>query len=350
MNMNARFKHFFSSNEFYVAIAVVILCAVIGLRNPAFFSSHTAINLTRAAIVPGIMVFAVMLGIIAGGIDISFPAIAVASMFLTSRYFEAIGFTGPVILPILMSVGIGTVLGSINGIIIAFFKLPAFIVTLGTAHLFHGLLVWIVGARPVHRLPLPMEELSRAELFRVVGEQHTSSVPLTVLFLIGIIVIVYFILNFTMLGRGIYAIGGDRVSAERAGFNIKGITIFIYAFIGFASGLAGILHTIHSRLSIPTDLIGSELLIIAAAVLGGTRISGGKGTVLGSLLGLALITIARNNLVMMGIPSTAQQLVVGLIIVIGTGITAYQAMKKADKLPRILDKTTRSGGGTVAKS
>jgi len=319
------------------------------MRNPAFFTIHTAFNLTRAAVVPGIMVFAVMLGIIAGGIDVSFPAIAVSSMFLTSRFFESIEFTGPVILPILMSIAIGTALGLFNGVIIAFFKLPAFIVTLGTAHLFHGVFVWLIGARPVHRLPPPMEDMSRAELIRITGEVHVSSVPVTVLFLLGIIAVVYFILNYTMLGRGIYAIGGDRVSAERAGFSVKGITIFVYAFIGFASGLAGILHTIHSRLSIPTDLIGSELLIIAAAVLGGTHIGGGRGTVLGSILGLALITIARNNLVMMGVPSTAQTLVVGVIIVIGTGISAYQAMKKANKLPRILEKTADAGGGTVAK-
>lgn len=344
-----KLKRFMKSNEFYVAIAVVLLCIIIGLRNPVFFSVHTLVNLTRAAIVPGIMVFAVMLAIIIGGIDVSFPAIAVSSMFLTSRLMESIEFTGPVAVPILMSIAIGTLLGSVNGVIIAFFKFPAFIVTLGTSQLFHGLLVWIVGARPVSRLVPPMEAMSRAEVFRIAGEQHTSSMPVTVWFFLGMMLVVYIILNFTMLGRGIYAIGGDRVSAERAGFPVKTITIFVYAFIGFASGMAGIFHTIHARVSMPTDLIGSELLIIAAAVLGGTSIMGGKGTVLGSFLGLALVTIARNNLVMMGVPATAQQFVVGVIIVVGTGITAYQAMKRENKLPRILDNAAKIGGGDSAK-
>jgi len=338
-----------NSNEFYVAITVLILCIIIGMRNSNFFTIHTLFNLIRAAVVPGIMVFAVKMGIIAGGIDVSFPAIAMSSMFLTARYFDSIDFSGPMIWPILMSIAIGTVLGAFNGVIIALFRLPAFIVTLGTAHLYQGVFVWLIGSAAVERLPPSMEAMSRAELYRVTGDVHASSIPVTFLFLVAIILVVYFILKYTMLGRGIYAIGGDMVSAERAGFPVKGITIFVYTFIGFASGLSGILHAIQSRRSVPTDIVGSELLIIAACVLGGTSISGGKGTVLGSILGLALITIARNNLVMMGIPSTAQQLVVGIIIVVGTGISAYQAMKKENKLPRILEKTVPSGGDSVEK-
>ena len=349
MNSRLSLKKITTSNELYVALAVVILCIVIGLRNSNFFTIHTLFNAARAAVVPGIMVFAVKLGIIAGGIDVSFPAIAMSSMFLTSRFFDSIDFTGLVVFPILMSIAIGTVLGLFNGVIIALFKLPAFIVTLGTAHVYQGVFVWLIGSAAVERLPPPMEDMSRAEIIRITGQVHSSSLPVTFWFLLGTILLVYFILNYTMLGRGIYAIGGDRVSAERAGFSVKGITIFVYTFIGFCSGMAGILHAIQSRRSVPTDIVGSELLIIAACVLGGTNIGGGKGTVLGSILGLALITIARNNLVMMGIPSTAQALVVGVIIVVGTGISAYQAMRKADKLPRILDKPGAAGGGSDGK-
>ena len=340
-------KKFMKSNEFFVALTVLLLCLIIGIRNPVFFTANNAVDLLKATTVNGIMAFALMLGIISGGIDVSFPAIAVCSMYLTSKYMEAISFTGPVFLPILMSIAIGTALGLTNGLIIALFKLPAFIVTLGTSSLFHGLLIWIVGAKPVNRLPAPMEAMSRAEIFHIRGENYISILPVTFWFLLIIMVIVWFILNYTMLGRGIYALGGDRVSAERAGFSVIGITIFVHTFIGAASGLAGICHTIQARTCVPTDLIGSELIIIAAVVLGGTYITGGRGTVLGTALGLALITIARNSLIMMGIPSAAQKFVVGIIIVTGTGISAYQAMKKTNKLPRILEKTT--GGGAVAK-
>ncbi len=339
-------KNLLKTNEFYVAMSVMALCLVIGIRNPVFFTANNAVDLLKAGVVHGIMVFALMLGIIAGGIDVSFPAIAVCSMYLTSKYCESVEYSGSVVWPILMSIAIGTLLGLINGLIIAYFNLPAFIVTLGTSSLFHGLLISIVGAKPVNRLEAPMEAMSKAEIFHVEGENYTSILPVTFWFLLGIVIIVYFILNYTMLGRGIYALGGDRVSAERAGFSVKGITIFVYGFIGFASGIAGICHTIQARTSVPTDLMGSELIIIAAAVLGGTHITGGRGTVLGSALGLALITIARNSLIMLGIPSEAQKAVVGLIIVAGTGVSSYQAFKSSSKLSAIIDDA--KGGEAVA--
>lgn len=341
-------KKLLKRNELYVGIAVVMLSLIIGIRSPVFFTANNAVDLLKAAIVNGIMVYAVMLGIIAGGIDVSFPAIAVCSMYLTSKLCESISYTGSVAWPILLSVAIGTALGLINGLIISSFKLPAFIVTLGTSSVFHGLLISIVGAKPVNRLTPTMEAMSKAEIFHIKGENYTSILPVTFWFLLAIIVVVYVILNYTMLGRGIYAMGGDRVSAERAGFNLRGITIFVYGFIGLASGLAGICHTIQARTCVPTDLVGGELIIIAAAVLGGTNIAGGKGTVLGTTLGLALITIARNSLILMGIPPTAQRAVVGLIIVIGTGISAYQAMREANKIPKVMDEEPMEGGALNA--
>lgn len=323
-------------NEFYVGTALIALCVIIGLQNPVFFTANNAVDMIKAAVVNGIMVYAVMLGIIAGGIDVSFPAIAVCSMYITSKLCEQISYTGSVVWPILFAVAIGTLLGIINGLIIGSFKLPAFIVTLGTSSAFYGLLISLLGAKPVNRLTPPMEAMSKAEIFHVQGENYISILPVTFWFLLAIILIVFFLLKYTMLGRSIYALGGDRVSAERAGFNIKGITIFVYGFIGFTAGLAGITHTIQARTCVPTDLMGSELIIIAAAVLGGTSISGGKGTVLGTTLGLALITIARNSLILMGITPTAQRAVVGLIIVIGTGVSAYQAMRETNKIPKIM--------------
>lgn len=335
-------------NEFFVAITLVALALIIGLRSPVFFTAANFVDLLKNSTVTGLMAFAVMLGIIAGGIDVSFPAIAVCSMYLTTKYFDSIKHDGSVLWPILMAAAIGLALGVINGLIITKFNLPAFIVTLGTSSLFSGLLISIVGAKPVNRLPKSMERLSKAEFFRVQSGEAISSLPYTFAFLVVTIIVVYILLKYTMLGRGIYAIGGDRVSAQRAGFNVKGITIFVYGFIGLVSGIAGICHTIQARLCIPTDLMGSELLIIAAVVLGGTNISGGSGTVLGSILGLALITMTKNSLILLGIPSTGQRFVLGLIIVIGTGVSAYQVLRASRKMPKILeDEDTRGGVANV---
>jgi simple sugar transport system permease protein len=332
-------------NEFYVGLAVAGLSIIIGLINPVFFTANNAVDLLKAAIVSGIMIYAVMMGIISGGLDVSFPAIAVCSMYITSKLCAHVSYSGSVVWPILLSVLIGTMLGAINGLVISLFKLPAFIVTLGTSSIFYGLLISLLGAKPVNRLTPPMEAMSKAEIFHVQGENYISILPLTFWFLLAVIVAVFFILNYTMLGRGIYAIGGDRVSAERAGFNITGITVFVHSFIGLCAGLGGISHTIQARTSVPTDLMGGELIIIAAAVLGGTNIAGGKGTVLGTTLGLALMTIARNSLILMGIPATAQRAVVGVIIVVGTAVSAYQAMKEINRIPKIMDDESPSAEG-----
>lgn len=343
-------KKLLKRNEFFVALTVVLLSLIIGIKNPVFFTAANMVDLMKNSIVPGIMAFALMLGIIAGGIDVSFPATAVVSMYLTSKLVDSMKYEGSVVWPILMAAGIGLVLGLINGFIITKFDLPAFIVTLGTSSVFHGLLVSIVGAKPVNRLVKPLEAFSKGEIFRVQSGEVISILPYTFIFLIAIMVVVFFILKYTMLGRGIYAVGGDRVSAERAGFNVKGIIIFVYGFIGFAAGIAGICHTIQARMSIPTDLMGSEMLIIAAVVLGGAKISGGSGTVLGTALGLLIITISRNSLILLGIPSTWQRFVIGVIIVAGTGISAYQALKNSRKIPKILDDAEEIDAGGVANA
>ena len=330
-------KKIVKTNEFFVAITLVVMCTVIQSISPSFLTPVNITSLLRQLTVNGIMAFALMMGIIAGGIDVSFPAIAVCSMYITQKLMEKIDYSGLLVWPILMAVGIGTVLGFINGVIIAGYRLPAFIVTLGTSSLFYGLLVSVLGSKPVNRLPAVMENFSKTGLFTVSNNTMSATLPYTFLFLILVMVIVWFILRYTMLGRGIYAIGGDRVSAERAGFNVTWITIFVYTFIGSAAGLAGIVHSLQSRNCIPTDLYGGEMMVIAAVVLGGTKISGGKGTVFGTLLGLMLITISENSLILVGIPSHWQRFATGVIIVVGTALSAYQALKSANKIPKILD-------------
>jgi len=330
-------KKIIKTNEFFVALTLIVMCIIIQSISSSFLTPVNITSLMRQLTVNGIMAFALMMGIIAGGIDVSFPAIAVCSMYITQKLMEKIDYSGLLVWPILMAVGIGTVLGFINGTIIACYRLPAFIVTLGTSSLFYGLLVSVLGSKPVNRLPAVMEAFSKTGLFTVSNKTMSATLPYTFLFLILVMVIVWFILKYTMLGRGIYAIGGDRVSAERAGFNVKWITIFVYTFIGAAAGLAGIVHSLQSRNCIPTDLYGGEMMVIAAVVLGGTKISGGKGTVFGTLLGLMLITISENSLILVGIPSHWQRFATGVIIVVGTALSAYQALKSANKIPKILD-------------
>jgi len=126
--------------------------------------------------------------------------------------------------------------------------------------------------------------------------------------------VTWYILNRTLIGRALYAVGGNAGIASRLGYNLRTVHVFVFAYAGLLAGIAGIMHVSSNRLANPFDLAGSELDVIAAVILGGARITGGSGTVLGTLLGVLLITLVNNVLILVGIPSTLQLAIIGLFI------------------------------------
>jgi simple sugar transport system permease protein len=190
-----------------------------------------------------------------------------------------------------------------------------------------------IGTRIITNLPRGWVRFSRSTLIEVTKDDGSKFfLSSSVILLLIFIIFAWILLRYTMLGRGIYAIGGDRVAAERAGFNTTRIQFFIYGFVGFLSGIVGVTHASLIRNANPFDLVGSELTVIAAVVLGGASITGGRGSVLGTVLGIFLIVIMNNSLILLGIPSYWQKVVIGLIIIISTGSTAYQSRKKREAL------------------
>ncbi|MDF2679418.1 MAG: putative transporter permease protein [Brevibacillus sp.] len=321
-------KKVVQTSEFYVAIVVLALFLVIGSQSSAFFTTTNLFDLIRSGIVPGIFVMCAMLVIISGGIDVSFPAIATFSMFCATKILHSMQYDGPVFVAFLLSGLIGLCLGFINAVFISLFRLPALIVTLGTSSMFSGFLLTFVGSSQISDLPKPLLTFSKEQIFKFTNDSGiTVGLPVAVLVTFGVILLVALLLRYTMMGRGIYALGGDAVSAQRIGFSPVRIQFFIYGFVGLMAGVAGMIHTTMMRNSNPVDLLGTELLIIAAVVLGGTRITGGHGTVLGSLLGLLLVITIQNSLILLGIPSYWQRFVIGALILIGTGVAAYQVKR-----------------------
>lgn len=328
-------KKILSTNEFFVALVIIVFSIIIGSKNSAFFTAGNLIDLLRSSIVMGIFAIGVLIVIISGGIDVSFTAIASFCMYTTTKVLNYYNFQGSILVAFALAGAIGLILGLINSTFISFFKLPTLIVTLGTASMYSGFLLAFIGVREISNLPVSMSEFAKMNILKVTSENGVvSNLHFSIIILITVIVFTWLILKYTMLGRGIYAIGGDRVAAERAGFNIRAIQFFIYGFVGLLSGIAGIIHTTLMRNSNPVNLLGTELIVIAAVVLGGARITGGHGTVLGTLLGLFLVVIMNNSLILLGVPSYWQRLVIGLIILIGTGVTAYRTVRPSRQLNR----------------
>ncbi|MCX7939505.1 MAG: ABC transporter permease, partial [Thermoflexales bacterium] len=255
--------------------------------------------------------------------------IAVFSMYTTTVILKNLNYTGDMALFFLLSALIGLGLGLINAFFIARFKLPTLIVTLGTQSMFRGFLLFVIGSKIIRDIPPGMAEYSRAFLFTVTDERGvTVGLHSAVLWLAAVSVIAFVLLRYTMLGRSIYALGGSREAAERVGFNVTRTQVFIYAFVGVLAGIAGMIFGGLNRQANAQDIVGQELDVIAATVLGGASIMGGRGTVIGTLLGVMLVVVMSNSLVLMGIPATWQRVVIGAIIIIGTAIPTLRTLRQ----------------------
>lgn len=316
-------------NECLVALAILILSVSMGLVNPVFFSLDNLSDLLRGGIVIGILALGVMVALVSGGIDVSFTAIAAFSFYATTRILADLGYEGNVVPAFLLSALLGLTLGSVNAFFISLFRLPTLIVTLGTLSLFRGVLLTFVGSEYITRLPPGMIEFSRLNLWSgttVAGASYR--LPLAFLLLVAAALVTAFILRRTLFGRGIYALGGAPEAAERAGFNVVFLQFFIYAYIGLLAGVAGMVHVSLVRIANPFDLVGMELNVIAAVVLGGARITGGHGTVTGTLLGVGLVVLINNNLILLGVPPYWQKVLIGMLILLGTGLPALAAWRR----------------------
>jgi len=300
-----------------------MMIAAIGLANPVFYSLSNLFDLCKSSTVVGLFALGVLVVLVSGGIDVSFAAIGAFSMYVTSRTLLALDFHGSAVIAFLLAGIIGLSLGLFNAVFVAFFRLPTLIVTLGSASLFRGLLLGFIGTTIVNNLPEGMVRFSKLTMWNsTLANGTTTGLSWSFLLFVLAALLVGLLLQRTMLGRGIYAMGGNLVAAERAGFNIRRRQLFIYGFVGLLSGVAGIVHACTMRNANPFDLVGMELNVIAAVVLGGAGITGGRGTVLGTVLGVFLIVTINNSLILLDVPSYWQKVVTGLVILVSTGITA----------------------------
>ncbi|MGP9539136.1 ABC transporter permease [Brachybacterium sp. AOP43-C2-M15] len=304
-----------------VVIATVVLFAI---ANPSFLSLAHLFGLGRSTVYLGLMALGVMLVLLTGGIDISVSAIAVSSMYLTTVTLIAFDYQGTFLLAVALAVAIGAVLGLVNGILVTWLKLPSLIVTIGTLTLYRGALLAFVGTERFRTLPAQMAEFSGFAVFRTSDGGRLVALHGAVLILVVLAVVLALALSRTWWGRYIYAIGDNQGAAERMGVPVARIRITAFVLSGALAGLAGLFYAAMSRTADPASLNGVEMMVLAAVVLGGTAVTGGRGSVLGTLLGVLLITIVGSSLVLVGIPTAWQQLFIGLFVLFGVGIPALR--------------------------
>lgn len=317
------------NNEGVLALTILVLVLVMSLVNGDFFTVSTLFSILRNSLVEMVFALGVLIVIISGGIDVSFPVIGIFAGYTVVVLAQNGEFDPGVVGALLIAVVVGSLLGLVNGGLIARFRLPTLIVTLGTQGIFRGVLLAYVGSKYIAELPESLAALSTADLFTHQQGSTTSRLHVFIVPVVLLCLAVHWLLRRTMFGRGVYALGGDSESARRAGFPVVRLQVMIYVLVGLLAGIAGIMHVILSRNANPYELAGTELDTIAAVVLGGASILGGRGSVLGAVLGVLLIAVIKNSLILMGVPGTWQRIAVGLLLVAGVSIQALGARRRA---------------------
>ena len=336
MNNERRVSLALTSTPMILIYVMVVFCVIAAIRQPAFLSPATLINLCRAGIFTMCFAICEMVVIISGGIDVSFPAIGCVAMYVPMYMYNNGMGVDSVFFFFGVAILIGLAFGILNGVLVAILKLPPLIATLATSSVASGGLIMLLGTREFTTLPPSLDWLYSINLLTYTDPATGFKYPLTILFLVPVIlcIVVALVLRYTMLGRGLYAIGGDKNAARVAGFNVKKLQFTAYIFCSVMASATAMIYTTLMHSSTTTALMGEEMIIIAACVVGGCRLTGGHGGVGGTILGVLLITLVRNNLNMLGVPTSWQTFAVGLVLLLGAVLSSIQA-KRIRKLGKI---------------
>ena len=332
MKISKSLRRFVASNEFVTLLILLAVMVVFYIINPTFLTQRNIYDLFRTMIVTGIFACGVMMVIINGGIDLAFMAIAICSAYSTIRLAISVGGEWPFVLLALVSCAIGLVFGLLNAFLVNKFKMPVFIATLAVSTTIRGLMLQFVGNEYVASSEMPEAaiEFSKTYWFMTTDASgSTYGLHFSVFITLAVMIATALLLRYTIIGRGVYALGGDEVSTTRIGFNVKNLRRFIFGYAGMLAGLGGIIYVSNNRMADPMSFQGEELTVIAAVVLGGTSIKGGKGSVFGILLGLLLTNVINNNLTLINVPSYWEKFTFGLLIVIAVLVQSIKAKRQA---------------------
>jgi ribose/xylose/arabinose/galactoside ABC-type transport system permease subunit len=301
---------------------MLIICLLSALKPDTFLTTDNFLNVLRRSSVNGIIAVGMTAIIISAGIDLSVGSMMALSGMVGAWVMILIGGTNPqgaaLVLGTIVGIVTGIICGSLNGLLVTKLKLPPFIVTLGTMSTFRGI-SYVMNAGKPYNIPH----------YKYLNEGVVLGIPISILMFAVIIALAGFVLKYSRLGRYTYAIGSNREAAFHAGVNVDSCLIRIYALTGLVVGIAAMITTSRAVSAQPTAGVALELDIIAAVVIGGASLSGGRGTIIGTLIGTLLISFLRNGCTLLDIETNVQLIVIGAIIIIAVAVDQLARSKAA---------------------
>ena len=302
-------------HDVQIGAIVLLMLAFFGMLSPGFLTLGNFADLLETYSVMAIMAAGLLVVLISGGIDISFEAIAAVSQFLVATIL--VRFGGNWFVAFSLAGLFGALLGAVNALLIYYLRAISVIVTISTMTFYFSILMFVTQGRSIYNLP---------NWFT--SDLSFLSVPFPVMVAAVALVLTLFILSRLTIGRQIYGLGGNPEAAKRMGCNIVGLQCFAYGYSGFMAAIAGIVQAHRVEEVVPYALIGRELDVLAAVVLGGASLAGGIGTVSGTVLGILLLAVLQNGLTLLGVSSYSFGLVTGVVILVSVSATAYTAKRQ----------------------
>lgn len=304
--------------EGLLLLVILLVGAVWSLLTPHFLTLQNLVDLVESYSVTAILALGLFVVLLSGGIDISFAAIASIAQYATAVAATRAGLPAWLCIPLGLSIGVA--LGAVNAALIRWLEVTSIIVTIATMSVYFSLLMWITGGRSIYLLP---DWWSTRIVFWQTETETGDLVRITLPIVVaaGAALATWLLITRTNAGRQLVAMGGNPEAARRLGVSLTAMHFLAYGWLGLMAGLGGLVQAHRVGESVPNAMVGGELNVLAACVLGGASLTGGRGTVGGVLLGILLLAMLQNGLNLLGVSPYFFPIVIGLAILSSTSIT-----------------------------
>jgi simple sugar transport system permease protein len=299
-------------------IVFVVLYVALSFLSPQFFTASNQLSILQNASFFGIVAFAMTLVIVAGEIDISVGSMAALSSSLLGVFVIQQGIPMP--LAVVLVLGVAAVIGAFAGVMRAYFGIPTFISTLALYLALRGLAQLVTS-----NFPIPID----AGQFFYWGSGSVFGIPISAIYLVVVFVIILIVAKKTVFGRSVYAVGGNAKAAGLSGIPVKRIKILVMVISAVTAGLTGLLQSALLSSGNSTIAVGLEFQAISATIIGGAALSGGKGSPVGTLIGVLFIAALLNGMVLLNVNPYAQQVVQGVVVLIAVLVNVWRDRKTA---------------------